>query len=483
MRRTKYILSVVMVLMFSCADFTSQQPDHDLTANNVFKSMEDVELYLNGIYASLQSTGYFALAYGTLPDMMSDNLAEGVESLGTYRSLVDWQYVANDANIASIWAAPYSTLNDCNILLANVGRFKETKTGQANRLKAQALALRALAHFDLLRYFGQSYDRNSTDLGIPIKTVSSLDKPKRNTVKEVYDQIYADLTDAKSLVANIDVAINSSSDRSRIDAIGIDAIFARVAYYAKDYTKAISSASSAISSGLGLASTADFPSVWANDAVSTEVIWSIAFLPGDGYVAGDVFFAVNNRVSFKPSQSLLNIYSQNISPADPSNDVRYNSYFSNNTSLRPNELIVSKYIGRGGAVDGLVNWKAFRMGEMYLIRAEAQARTGATGAAKTDLQTLLTTRLKQGVTNTYDLSTTNSLIAAILQERRKELFLEGHRWFDLRIAGAGINRGSDCKAPATACSLPASSFRLVWPIPQNETKANPNIASQQNSGY
>lgn len=445
--------------------------------------MADIELHLNGIYSGLQGTGYFALAYGTLPDLMSDNLAEGVESLGTYRSVVDWQYVANDGTISGIWATPYSIINDCNILLSNVGRFKETKSGQANRLKSQALAIRALAHFDLLRYFGQNYDRNSTDLGVPIKTISSLDKPKRSTVKEVYDQIYADLTDARSAVANVDAAINSSSDRSRIDAIGIDAIFARVAYYAKDYTKAISSATSAISSGLGLAGTADFPSVWANDAVNTEVIWSIAFLPGDGYVAGDVFFAVNNRVSFKPSQSLLNIYSQNISPADPLNDIRYTSYFSDKTSLRPNELIVSKYLGRGGAVDGLVNWKALRMSEMYLIRAEAQARTGATAAAKTDLQTLVSTRLKVGVSSTYDLSTTPSLIAAIMQERRKELFLEGHRWFDLRIAGNGINRGGDCRAPATACALPASSFRFVWPIPQDEVKANPNIASQQNSGY
>jgi hypothetical protein len=443
--------------------------------------MADIELHLNGIYSGFLSTGYFGLAYGTLPDMMSDNLAENVESLGTYRSVVDWQYVSNDGTISGIWATPYAIINNCNILLSNVDNFKETKVGQRNRLKSQTLAIRALTHFDLLRYFGQSYDRNSSSLGIPVKTVVNLDKPARNTVKQVYDQIYSDLTQAKSLVANIDQAINSSTDKSKIDAVGMDAIFARVAYYAKDYAQAVTSATAVINSGVGLASRADFPSIWTADAVSSEVIWSVPYLPGEGYVAGDVFFAVNDRESFRPSQNLLNTYSLTSYSPNAANDVRYTTYFSSQTSLRPGELIVAKYLGRGGAVDGLVNWKALRVAEMYLTRAEAYARTGSNAAARADLKTLRDQRIS--IADTEDLSDPAKLLAAILLERRRELFLEGHRWFDLRMAGAGISRGADCRAPATACALAASSFRFVWPIPQDEIKANTNIASQQNAGY
>jgi hypothetical protein len=474
MKASKYIVGLIVALIMSCSDFTDIQPDHALTPNNAFKSMADLELHLNGIYSGFQSSGYFALAYGTLPDMMSDNLAENVESLGNYRSTVDWLYVANDGTISGVWATPYSIINDCNILLSNVDKFKETKTGQRNRIKGQALAIRALAHFDLLRYFGQNYDRNSTELGVPIKTASNLDKPKRNTVKEVYDQVYADLTEAKSLMASMDQSINTSTDRSRIDLIGVNAIMARVAYYAKDYATAIANATSVINSGLGLALRADFPTIWSEDAIPGEVIWSVAFIPGDGYVGGDVVFAINNRVSFKPSQNLLSIY-------NTLNDVRYTSYFSNTTSIRPGELIVSKYLGRNGATDGLVNWKAFRVGEMYLIRAESNARTGQNVTARADLKALRESRITGF--DTEDLSNPTLLLSAIMQERRKELFLEGHRWFDLRMAGQGISRGSDCKAPATACSLAANSFRVVWPIPQDEIKANPNIAGQQNNGY
>jgi hypothetical protein len=476
MKVSKYIVGLILALIMSCSDFTNIQPSHALTPNNAFQSMADIELHLNGIYSGFQSSGYYALAYGTLADIMSDNLAENVESLGSYRSTSDWLYVANDPTISSIWATPYSLINDCNILLSNVDKFKETKTGQANRLKSQALAIRALAHFDLLRYFGQSYDRNSTALGVPIKTVSNLDMPKRNTVKEVYDLIYADLATAKTLMNSLDQSINNASDRSRIDVIGVNAIMARVGYYAKDYATAVSSATAAINSGLGLASFTDFPTVWSQDAIPGEVIWSVAFRPGDGYVAGDVVFAINNRISYKPSQALLSIYNLPV----PQVDVRYGSYFSSSTTLRPGELIVSKYIGRNGATDGLVNWKALRMGEMYLIRAEALARTGQDFSALADLNTLRATRI-----SSYpgDNVTGPALLTAISIERRKELFLEGHRWFDLRMAGSGIARGGDCKAPATSCSLSANSFRLVWPIPQDEIKANPNIAGQQNAGY
>src|SRR6185295_6905915 len=166
---------------------------------------------------------------------------------------------------------------------------------------------------------------------------------------------------AKTLMGGVlDVSINSSTDRSRMDQLVVNAIFARVAYYAKDYSTAASSATAVINGGLGLANRTDFPTIWNADAITNEVIWYIKYFPGDGYAGGDVYFAVNNRVSYNPSANVLSIY-------DAINDIRYSSYFSSTTSNRPGQLIVSKYIGPSG--DGLVNWKAFRVGEMYLIRS------------------------------------------------------------------------------------------------------------------
>ncbi len=474
-----FVFALITLIMPVSCDVVNIDPTHVLDGSNAFKSMSDVEGHLSGAYSGFRSVNYYQRAYGVLADMMADDIAENVESLGNYRDIVDWLYVANEGNIANAWITPYSIINDANLILANIDRFSEEAAGQKSRIRGQALAIRALAHFDLLRYFGQSYDRNSTALGVPIKTTSSITTPSRNTVQEVYDQIYADLTEAKTLLSGtLDEAINSSTNRSKIDAIVVDAIQARVALYAKDYPTAITSSSNAINSSLGLAAFEDFPSIWTEDAIANEVIWSISFLPGQGTPGGDVFFSVNNRLSFIPTQGLLDLF-------DTDNDIRYSAYFTDDLVLatppnRVGQIVPVKYLGRDGATDGNVDFKVFRIAEMYLIRAEAYANSNQDALAMADLNDLREARIEDYV----DENLTGAVLKeAIAEERRKELFIEGHRWFDLRRAGDGIVRGADCAAPATACELSADSHRWIWPIPQNELDANPGMAGQQNPNY
>ena len=69
---------------------------------------------------------------------------------------------------------------------------------------------------------------------------------------------------------------------------------------------------------------------------------------------------------------------------------------------------------------------------------------------------------------------------AIELERRKELFMEGHRWLDLKRTTRSINRG-EIFAPTTQSVLAPNSRSWVWPIPQAERDANPNMS--QNAGY
>ncbi len=473
------IMSISLVLSLGAAcDAIDLQPTHVQDVKDAFKSMNDVDTHLNGVYSYFR--GYYA-TFGTLGDIMSDDLAETPESLGGLRSVSDWNYVANDGTVFTAWSIPYQIINDANLVLGNVDRFDETADGQAARIKGQALAIRALAHFELLKYFAIEYERNSTALGVPLKlTFDPRATPSRNTVEEVYDQIYDDLTEAKALLSGpLDESINSADSRNKIDEIGVDAIMARVALYAKDYATAIDAASSVIDeSDLALAEPNEFASIWSKDRVANEVIWSVAYLPGQGQVAANVFFVPNDRIEFNASLELLGLY-------DPATDIRYEAYFSDEIETenidRAGELIPIKYLGRDASKpDGVVNFKVFRVAEMYLIRAEAYAYSSQDGNAMDDLNTLRDARISGYVDQNL---TGIALKQAIEDERRKELFLEGHRWFDLHRAEKGINRGSDCAAPATACELPASSHRWVWPIPQAELNGNPGIRDQQNPNY
>jgi hypothetical protein len=135
--------------------------------------------------------------------------------------------------------------------------------------------------------------------------------------------------------------------------------------------------------------------------------------------------------------------------------------------------VVSKYIGKEGRTDGIVDFKAFRTGEMYLIRAEAYSLTGDDILALADLNTLRTTRNAAAGGESGA-----ALLGAIFTERRKELFMEGHRFFDLKRTTRTINRTTNCQ---NFCTLAPNAREWNMPIPQSEMDANTSMV--QNPGY
>jgi hypothetical protein len=248
--------------------------------------------------------------------------------------------------------------------------------------------------------------------------------------------------------------------------------------YTKDYAQAENYAGLVITAR-PLATSAQFPTIWT-DASVNEVVWSVAFNLGEGVPSAGIHVAGNNRNRFKPSAALEATY-------DQANDVRFTSYFASRTLSGNSRRIVSKFYARNSAPpasgDNLVNWKAIRSGEMYLIRAEARAlQAGKESLAMDDLNALRTARILNYITPTP--LTGTALLDAIYLERRKELFAEGHRWFDLKRTTRTINRiAGDAPLASTPLSLAASSRAWNWPIPTVEINSNPNIASQQTTGY
>jgi hypothetical protein len=209
-----------------------------------------------------------------------------------------------------------------------------------------------------------------------------------------------------------------------------------------------------------------FPDIWT-DKSSDEVVWSVTFEAGQGQPGVLVYFPQVDASSYAPNPTLLASYSNA--------DIRLYSYFA----FFGRDIFI-KYLAKEAQLDnpdGVVNFKAFRTGEMYLIRAEAYARKGAATEALglLDLNTLRAARIA-GYTN-VTLSGV-ALANAIQTERRKELIGEGHRFFDLKRTTRQINR-PDCTG---TCTLGPSRREWTWPIPQSEIDANPNILPQ-NNGY
>jgi hypothetical protein len=475
MRTIKIITTSFLALLIitSCKKIVETNPDFSLEGKNL-NSIEDYEFALTGTYASFRSTSYYGAtsassnAYVCLPDMLSDNVNETGESLGNERVFSRWAYAEDESQIENTWIAAYRIIKNANIVENNIGQFASENQGAVNRIKSQALAIRGLVHFDLMRYWVDDYDRNSTKPGVPYITISDYEqKPTRGTVKDDYDHIESDLKAAKALMNNMDHAINSGSDRSHIDANTINAILARVYLYCNQLDSAIKYSSLAINA-MPLASQSDFPDIWT-DVSTDEVFWACIFEGGQGTPGGNVYFPPTDRSEYRPNQTLVASY-------DQVNDIRFISYFDIISGRR----VLSKYLAKASQLqnpDGVVNFKAFRTGEMYLIRAEAYARKGGANEALglADLNTLRAARIS-GYVPVVLVGT--ALRDAIQLERRKELICEGHRFFDLKRTTRIINR-ANC---TSFCTLAPSNRSWTWPIPQPEIDANPNILPQ-NPGY
>jgi hypothetical protein len=182
-----------------------------------------------------------------------------------------------------------------------------------------------------------------------------------------------------------------------------------------------------------------------------------------------------DRNTFGIHPSLINLY-------DQVNDVRFSTfYFVRNTTGGTTNYALRKFRGKGTASDNLVNFKVFRTSEMYLIRAEAYAQTGKPLEANNDLRDLKSARIAIYV---HAPLSGQALLDEIQNERRRELAAEGHRWFDLKRTTRVINRpvaGIGNRNAQVKTTLPSSSPKWVWPIPEVEVRANPNIV--QNPGY
>jgi hypothetical protein len=173
-------------------------------------------------------------------------------------------------------------------------------------------------------------------------------------------------------------------------------------------------------------------------------------------------------VDFEPSIKLKTQYSRTA-------DIRFPSFFG---SAGNDTSIVTKYPGNasGPAINHL---KAIRISEMILIKAEANAELDQLALVAQDVNLVRRNRIT-GYTDVA-FATKDEALAAVMNERYKELAYEGFRFFDLKRKSLPVERLTVDVQSANWQTLPANNFRFAFAIPASEIFANP--ATQQNPGY
>lgn len=491
-QRFVFLLGVTGLVLQGCSrkELVDLYPEFNLDALANPSNIRQVEDVLLGAYAAFRNANYYGSGSGTgsgwalMPDVLSDNVYETLQTLANSRAMADWTYLPNTAQVSGLYAAPYGVIANANIVLREIDKFTRADNQLlANRLKGQAYAMRAMAHFDLMRYFAAKYDRNSTtDLALFYSTqfiVQPNVKPARISNKAYYDSIFNDLSKASTLLANVDAPINPVTGLTRpyIDLPVVNALLARIYLYAGMWPEAIAAATKVINDRpLVNLDQAAFAGMY-NQTSRGEIIWNVQFEAGQQGPTFLVFFATNGRSYFRPALEIATV--AGTSGLIRSNDIRYSAFFTTMSG----ELSLTKYRGKGTVADGIMNFPVFRTGEMYLIRAEARARNGQEGPALDDLNALRAARINgyvpvSGVTGAL-------LLDAIANERRRELVGEGHRFFDLKRTTRTIVRGSTCGntaiSPAGDCQLNPGDREWTMPIPETVRNANEN--AEQNPDY
>ena len=475
----KIIIAFAFVLFttISCKKQLDTIPEGTITELTNFKAINNA---LSGCYAGFKSDSYYGnpsssgsgSGWSALSDLMGDDMVEAMQSLGNWRTMSEMRYSTDNGAVQAVFSQPYEVISRANNILQALGPFENDAVtkDEAKTIKAQLLAIRAHAHFDLMRYFAPDFGRNSTALGVPYVTIFDAQKPlnnlpSRNTVKENYDKIYADLNNSLILFREGGNTENNTN-RSYIDSTVVYAMRARINYYTSQWSAAAKDAN-VVLAGNALANAADYVTMYTTAGEQTppsEVVWAIpsdnVLTPGGATNGSRPAYRVKEAL-FTKITALGGAYV---------NPVIINSSAANTAGFRRRRL--QKYAA-------IKSFKVFRAGEMALIKAESEQKLGNDVAALASLNDLRTNR---GVG--VGVETGATLLEAISLLRRIELLGEGHRWFDLKRTTRTIVReecGTAQFSLSTTCTVNSSSRAWVFPIPFSDIQANPNLV--QNAGY
>lgn len=463
-----FITICVLSATASCSsDFLDIDPEQNVAAEKAITDINTLRTALNGVYSKLQSSDYYGRSMYVIPELMADNLFLSTRNTGRYLDYDSFIVSEEDTFADGSWNVLYEVVVNATRAIEggeNLDIISSEQQKQIDQLVGEAYALRAMAHFDLVRLFAQPYNftQDASHLGIPIITKVSQDEimPSRSTVKEVYDQINSDL-----LAAINKMSVDKKDGRFSVNAA--KALAARAYLYREDFTNAIKYSTEVINSGeFSLVLNAEYNSIWA-DEYNSESIFEIVNTIADNAGTNSLghYFDPDGYADALVTDELLNLYA--------STDVRLSVINQGAKSGAEDDALFVGKFPKGTSHDD--NIRVLRLAEQYLIRAEAYAKTNKTTKAQADVSFIATRGdLNAGPVNETD----DALIDRILLERRKELAFEGHRLFDLNRNKKNVRIIQS--ENVIDASYPNEKF--ILPIPLNELNANPNI-KPQNPGY
>lgn len=448
-------LFVITFILGSCTtDSLEPTLSQNKSVEGSVTKVDNLYSILKGAHNIMTGSGYYGRDMIATNEVRSDNCFSNGNS-GRFNTQGEFAY---NSNTGFMWEEAYQVIANANIIINTDVSALEGDQDYGQHLQGAAMILRALAHFDLLRVYGQQHANGS--LGIPVVTEFKGENlfPSRNTVDETKAAIYSDLETAFNMMDS-----NYDASKTIVSKYVAKALESRVAVYFGDWSKAVSASEVVINSGLySVIDAGSYVSSWTGDGGS-NVLFELAFSGSDNQSSNALSYIYRFPGDAPGGYGDIQVVSTVIDLFEDG-DVRKDilGYQDGGTRLRN----MGKYPDTAVGAD---NIPLFRYEEVILNYAEALLETG--GDALTQLNLITSNR---GASAYGSASKVN-----ILNERRKELMFEGFRFDDLMRTGQAVPYWGS--AENSLGTLPYPNNFFAFPIPIGEINANSNMV--QNTGY
>lgn len=460
-----YVILSGLLLFGSCSDFLEEKPPLYLEGDEIYSSPQRIEYTLLGLYGTIKNINTNNSSKSLLGGkgyLVFDNRGDDVVNISnnlvylfdTYNMRVGSTYAENE----DYWTVSYLAINRVNIFLEGIETAKELLGDETySQYKAEAKFVRAISYYYLNNLYSMPYvlDKNAKSVPIRLKaeTTNGNNNLAASTVKEVYDQVLADLDD--SIINSLSDGVNSYDATTRATKAAAHMLRMRVYMSMGEWDKAIAEGKAVT----GYSLVPDVASLYKTPFYSTESIFSLPMAAtnvpntqqslAEYYADGRVLLVdITNGIMSKPNYSL-------------DKDARIKNFLSR----KDNKLL--KYVDLTNKLEWV---PIFRYAETLLGLAESYANLG--GAAN---ETLAKGYLKQVRARSIptddplniDTLSGDALKQAISNERRLELIGEGIRGVDILRKGESFNKGTFTVKPTDS--------GYIWPIPQTEKTTNKAI--------
>ncbi|MCE7071899.1 RagB/SusD family nutrient uptake outer membrane protein [Dyadobacter sp. CY327] len=532
------ILTVLMLTVFTgCEDFLTQNHPTGITDDKFWETETHARDALRIVYDALPGgTNGRDMPLNTSNIMiisgLSDEAVHRADYIGAYEEFTRGVHNSNWSTSLWFWSSDFSGTRRASRFLEHVDKCFMDEALKT-RMKYEARALRAYYHMELFQFFG----------GIPIVTKSltpNENNVSRNSEEEVYNFIISELTECAQNLPDT----YTNDEFWRVNSAACWTLIARLALYKKDFALARDASQKVIDKRIyelytsktaganNLAELFTYSGMLNNERImirpsGAAVAWT-RFAPfgigGETYTSptstvvdnwetkqGKTIFELgpdslaayrknpnhrNNRdprllasVLFSGEKFVDNTYTVDPFNASPNNPDRIGLEKSTATGYW-----IKKYLDprdrqpRGGTLDFMI----IRYAEVLLNYAEALIELGEWSNPEV-LKNINMVRNRSKMPN-VDVKVYNSQVKLrelIRRERQAELAFEGQRYYDIRRWGIvnEVMNGQVFGATNPETGVPVRveersynpSRDYLWPIPQNELLANPNM--QQNPNY